>query len=138
MQYPHHRKKLIHNLRALADPDYQTRVWVDFEVPYHPYCDEFGEVVHFIFDDMDLDTRLEQAIGRILENSAEAEAVETVVESLDKVLDSAGPNASDEVYVNSRYWGEVISAARQAHNVLTKGQQPEGLFEHLQKQGPVF
>jgi hypothetical protein len=55
MQYPHYRKKLFHNLRALADPDYQTGVWVNFEVPYHPYCDEFGEVVHFIFDDMGSD-----------------------------------------------------------------------------------
>jgi hypothetical protein len=81
---------------------------------------------------MSLDTHLEQALGRFLENSDEAVAVQTVVESLERVFDSVGLDATDEVYISSEQWGEVMSAARQAYRLLTKGQEPEGLFEYLQ------
>lgn len=136
IKYPYMRKELIVNLRALADSTYQERVWVRIEQPVANYEDNLDAVVHFIFDDMSLDTHLEQAIGDILCNDDEAQVVRDVVEKLNKVLNSRDMNATDEEYISSPHWPEVVRVAKKAYTFLTAGQQPEGMFEDIKNGWP--
>ena len=136
VQNPGLRKELIFNIRSLADPIYQKRVWVDLELPVMPYEDNFDQAIHFLFDDMCLDTHIDQSMGVMLENAAEADAVQAVIEVLEIALENLPQNATDEHYINSIYWTDVISASRYAYRVLTGGQNPDGLFTDIQKGWP--
>jgi hypothetical protein len=63
VQYPPMRRELIVTIRALADVDYQCKVWVNHRSPVTPWYDSLDDAIHVIFDDMSLDTRLEQAVA---------------------------------------------------------------------------
>jgi hypothetical protein len=125
------RNELIFTLRALADPVYQRMVWVGLERPRVPYYDSFSEAIHFVFDDMSLDSHLDQAIGRILSDSSEAEAIQKLVGALNTVLDGVGLDATDEEYINSPHWDDVLQTARKAYALVTGGQSAEGMFLDL-------
>jgi hypothetical protein len=133
VRYPAMRNQLVRTIRALADVAYQGKVWVNLQLPVVPWEDNLDEAVHFILDDMSLDTYLEQAIGPLLENAEEAEAVAGVVRALKVALDRLPADASDEEFINSQYWPAVVSASRHAYRVLTGGQDPDGMFEDLGK-----
>lgn len=132
IQYPHLRKELILNLRALADSTYQRKVWTHLELPTANYEDSFGEVIHFIFDDMNLNTYdVNKAIDNLLYNDTEAKTVENVIEKLDSLLEKMGTNATDQEYINSPYWPDILEAANKAYELLTGGQKAQGMFEDI-------
>jgi hypothetical protein len=137
IKYPAMRGELILNLRALADVSYQQRVWVKHERPKEIYEDGFDFAVHFIFDDMALDTSPQHAIGAILYDEAELFAVQEVVAAINEVLADLGSRTSDKKYISSRYWPKVVAAARQAYKILTKGKDPDGLFQAIQRGEPL-
>ncbi len=136
IKYPEMRGQLIFSLRTLADVLYQQRVWVKHERPKEIYEDGFDYAVHFIFDDMALDIYPRQAIGAILYDEAELFAVQEVMAAVNEVLKDLGLNASDEEYINSRYWPKVVSTARRAYEMLTKGKEPDDLFQSIQRGEP--
>ncbi len=131
IQYPDLRKELLVNLRALADFSYQQKVWRQLERPTPKYEDSFGEVIHFIFDDMALDTHLNQAIGSLLYNEVEAEVVGRLVKKLEILLDKMGTDATDTEYINSSYWPDILETANEAYELLTSGQKAQGMFEDI-------
>jgi hypothetical protein len=133
VKYPHMRKELIFSIRTLADPVYQRRVWVDLELPRTPFEDCFDMAIHIIFDDLCLNTNLDQAIGPVLRNDTEAQAVQRLVEKIDILFDRMGLSATDQEYINSPYWPDVLEAASAAYEVLTGGQKPQSMFEDVQK-----
>jgi len=126
------RNELIGSLRALADPEYQRRVWIQLEQPLPGYEDAIDIAIHLVLDDLGLDTYLPQAMGKVLQNDAEAEAVRVVVEALVAVLDTVGPLATAEEHIRSPAWPEVVRAAAKAYEELTGGQKPENMLEDVQ------
>jgi hypothetical protein len=133
MKYPYVRRELIFNIRALADLDYQRRVWVNHELPRVHFEDSLDMTFAALFDDMGLDTHLDQAIGVFLNDNTEVQAIQRVAVELDAVLAEMDTRATDKEYINSGRWPRVLQAAAQAYRLLTGGQEPEGMFEDLQR-----
>jgi hypothetical protein len=136
IKYPEMREELIFNIRTLADVVYQQRVWINHERPKEKYENEFSYAVHFILDDMALDIYPRQAIGAILSDETELLILQEVVTAISEVLKDVGHNASDEEYICSRQWPEVVSAAKRAYRMLTGGKEPDGLFQAIQQREP--
>ncbi|HNT78706.1 MAG TPA: hypothetical protein PKH77_27165 [Anaerolineae bacterium] len=133
LKYPGLRNNLIFTLRALADPVYQQKVWVDSITPREGYIDNFDEAVHCIFDALSLEMHLEAAIDVILQDPREADMVKALVQSLNAALNNVPSNVPDQMFIESDYWPAVVRTAREAYTALTGGQNPNGMFEDLQK-----
>jgi hypothetical protein len=134
VQYPAMRDQLIFTIRTLADSYSQQKVWIEGVIPHEGYGDCFDQAIHFLFDDMTLDSDLEGAIGTLLLDEKEAEAVGKVINALHELLRVEGENRSDEDFINSPNWETVLSSSRNAYSILTKGQSPDNFLEYLSTQ----
>lgn len=121
---------MIIGVRALADPVYQKRVWVDLERPTPTFEDSLDITIGEI-GDLYLDLGVTDQIGIFLEDQREAQTMSKFWQVLDRVIDSLPENATDEVCINTPFWTELVSAAREAYQVLTKGQCPDNMFEDI-------
>jgi hypothetical protein len=122
IQLPHKREELIYYLTALSDPVYQRQAWVNHEFPTGVVYDCFDYAVHFLFDDTALADAPEKTIGWILEDEQEMQAVSKVIHAIDEVLNKLGTELTDEQYINSPEWQQVIEAAKSALPILKKTQ----------------
>jgi hypothetical protein len=108
------RERLVEALEALADPNYQERVWLKRELPADLDDDGLDFVVHFFFDDTDLSRDPLGCVGWFIRDEHEAQLVREVVEALDRVIRDVGPGESDQEYLSNKSWPMVVSSARQA------------------------
>lgn len=120
VQYPSMRKMLIDYLGNLSDREYQRRVWVNHESSKPGYCDSFGELVHFFYDDTVLAKDPYKGITYYLEDEKEAEAVRKVIATLDMIFAKYGTHKTDEQYITYPEWLDVIEAAQNARAVVTE------------------
>lgn len=133
--YPEMRNYMIESIRALADEDYQQRVWINGEMPTDKYEDCFDFAINCLFDDLSLDTDWEKAIGAVLEDETELTAVQNLVRILDELIDKIGKDKPDIDFINAQEWPTVLHTAKNVYKLLTNGKKPEGLFEEKQKGG---
>lgn len=112
-KYPEMREELLHAIHSLADVEYQRKAWVKHELP-PPKYDCFDFVIHFIYDDTRLAEDPEGAIGLFVKDEQEVELIKAVVRALERVFDALGMKATDEEYISSREWSDVLEAASQA------------------------
>ncbi len=120
VKYPGMREELEEHLRALADPEYQQRVWVDGEVDGAVQHDEFDYAVHFLYDDTQLARDPNSTIGWILKNASEAEHISVLAQSLEVIFVRYGTELSDAEYINLSEWHAVVHAARAALAALAE------------------
>jgi len=113
MQYPEMREELIGTLKALSDRQYQKKAWIQKQYPEGVVYDCFDYAVHFLFDDTSLAEKPEKLIGVILEDEYEAVLVRAVVSSIERLLAETGDDLSDEAYIYSPLWENVIRTAKQ-------------------------
>jgi len=122
VKFPQMREELLGTLTSLSEESYQQRVWIEHKLPagHTPktFYDSFDLVVHFLFDDTHLADNPKKTIGSILKNSSEAEAIKTLTQKIDRVLQVVGNQGSDKDYISSAEWPEVIDAAKAALKVL--------------------
>ena len=114
MKYPDMYKQLLRHITALADPEYQRKVWVDGDYPPGVQLDNFDLVIHFLFDDTLLAEKPESAIGWFLENKQQAAAVKKIIDRIDRILDDHVDIDTDEEYIALDEWIGVVEAARDA------------------------
>ncbi|MEV6213972.1 hypothetical protein [Nocardia sp. NPDC051833] len=113
VQYPEMRKSVIDALEALADPDYQRRVWINHEFPQENFYDDLDVNVSILYDDCVVVPDPRSRIGTVLVDGPE---VDRLIE-LDRVL---GPmigrlgNVPDATYLGDSEWPMVVIAARAA------------------------
>lgn len=110
--YPSRRRELLLNVSALADRDYQERVWVRQDFPHEGFYDDFDEVIHFFFDDSDLAEDPFNGIGDILLDEEEARLCHRLTSTLDSLLTEYGDSLSDAQYISTPEWNAIISAAK--------------------------
>jgi hypothetical protein len=113
------RANLIDAVRFLANSPTE---------PKHERYDENGKLIsffdfdlaiHILFDDIPgLDSDPRSQIGMNLANEAEAEAVSTLIQKFNAVLDSDYPDDVDIDYVKTPRWLNVVEAARVALKVI--------------------
>jgi len=116
------RAELLETLRGLADREYQQRAWVDHNYPPGVLYDSFDEAVHFLFDDTILAENPNVAIGVIVEDEKEARLIAAVCTAIKQVFEALGTELSDQEYINSSEWANVVDAAFFALQMITKEQ----------------
>lgn len=114
VKYHEMRKELEEHLRALADPAYQRRVWVDGQTDGAVQHDEFDYAVHFLYDDTQLASDAHSTVGWILKSASEAECIAALVKSIDVVFERYGTKLSDAEYIELPEWRSVVLAAEAA------------------------
>lgn len=113
-KYPEMRKELVGHLQALADPEYQQRVWVEGGSEGAIQHDEFDYAVHFLYDDTQLARDTRSTIGSILRDTGEVDRIETLVSAIEGIFQRYGTELSDAQYIGLPEWRSVVGAAREA------------------------
>lgn len=120
VKYPEMRKELEEHLRALADPAYQRRVWVDGQAEGAVQHDEFDYAMHFLYDDTELASDAHSTVGWILNDASEAECITALVNSIDVVFERYGTELSDAEYIELPEWRTLVLAADAAAASLAR------------------
>jgi hypothetical protein len=118
--HPMMRRELLLNLRALSDPDYQQRIWIEHGTEGTIQYDEFDAAVHFLYDDTSpsLAENPQAQVGYILKSEAEAEKIAALVKTIDAIFDKYGLDLTDAEYIAVPEWQSVVAAARDARSVI--------------------
>jgi putative heme iron utilization protein len=120
LQHPWWRETLLGALETLADRAYQQQVWIEKHYPPNVQYDDFDRVVHVLFDDTALADAPEKTIGYILEDETEMHAVTVVIKLIDAMLKTHGTDLTDEQYLQTPEWAQVVAVAQTALSVLNK------------------
>ena len=120
IKYPLLRQQLFHTIGALADREYQRKAWVEKDFPPPIKYDCFDYAVHFLYDDTTLADSTEDALGSILASHDEVKAMRRLIAALEKVFAQTGTDATDEEYINSSEWDDVVEAAQAALRILNR------------------
>ena len=121
VEYPEMRLNVVLAIQALADLDYQWRVWVRREYPHSNFFDDFTLNIHILYDDTRLLELLDEArIGAFLRDEDEREALRPLRDALDTLFDRHGMKLTDEQYMTTPEWTAVVSAAQAALPVFTR------------------
>jgi hypothetical protein len=114
------RTEIIGAVRALADVDYQLRVWVRREYPHDNYYDDFTMNAHILLDDTTVLDDPFGAIGVYLRSAEEAEALLPLKAALGGLFDRLGGELEDIHYIESPLWPCVVNAAKGGLAALTE------------------
>src|SRR5215470_9815793 len=99
VKYPSMRAEVIETLKYLSDIEYQREAWVNHNFPEGIEFDCFDNSVHLLLEDLSLVKAPERALGTVLENQEELDAVRHVAVAIDNVLKVHGTDLSDAEYI---------------------------------------
>ena len=116
VRFPDMRNEVVTALEALADPDYQRRVWLEHEYPSPSYYDDLSLNTHILFDDTRVLPDPTVRLGVIL-YAREVEPLRALGQVLDSMIDDLG-DSDDSVYLQDARWPAVVEAARVALDVV--------------------
>ncbi|WP_369386269.1 hypothetical protein AB5J72_00550 [Streptomyces sp. CG1] len=119
-QLPQMREQIISAVQALSDPDHQRRVWIERQYPHPGYFDDLTLNIHILYDDTAVLDHPSAAIGTTLRDASEAQAMQSLADRLDEILDALEPEADDAAYLAHPLWPGVVEAAAQAHAALAR------------------
>lgn len=117
VRYPEMRVQVLSAVGALADRQYQQRVWIDRIYPHDNYYDDLDLNINILYDDTTVLPDPETALGTILLDSVEVDALRSLAEQLDPIIDELG-DLPDSRYLSHPKWHGVVSAARSALEVM--------------------
>lgn len=120
------RQEILHSIWALSNKEYQQEGWLNQKnLPRGVEFDNFGEAVHWLFDDTSLADDTFGCIGWYLVDEEEANLVRKVLDSVDEVLDEVWARTPkgtkyipDQEFLNSPKWENVVEAASNAWKVM--------------------
>ncbi|GEM_PF-2206616 len=107
LRQPWARAELLAYLEELAAPDPRA-IWID--ETRRGLVSGIDQIIHFFFDDHDLDHR---ALGDVLIDKGEVAAVKPVLCALDHLVQRL-PDGGDDDYAGHAAWPAVRNAAREA------------------------
>jgi hypothetical protein len=113
------RDEVIGAVQALADLEYQRRVWIRQELPQPGYYDDLTVNIHILYDDTRVLEEPADTVGDVLRSDAEAAAMVPMRDQLDALFERYGTDLSDEEYLNTPEWPGVVRAAQHALAALT-------------------
>lgn len=125
-KYPQMRDELLETMRTLSDLEYQWSAWVNHNFPPGVQHDEFDYAVHFLYDDSSLAEAPERAIGLFVKDQHEVHLIKAVISALDQVFDALGMECTDEQYISSPLWAEVLRTASEASHAMSGKQLSVG------------
>lgn len=117
VRYPEMRIQVLSAVNALADRDYQQRVWIDRIYPHENYYDDLDLNISILYDDTLVLPDPATALGTILANTVEVGSLRSLAEHLDPIIDELG-DSPDSRYLSHPKWPGVVSAANAALEVM--------------------
>lgn len=117
VRYPEMRHQVFSAVSALADPQYQQRVWLDRIYPHENYYDDLDLNISILYDDTSVLSDSASTMGQILANHEEVERFRSLAELLDPIIDELG-DSPDSRYMSHPGWPAVVDAAKSALAVM--------------------
>jgi hypothetical protein len=118
LKLPQWRCELMETLQELADPGYQQKAWIEGKRDKDKVVGA-QQVYHSLFDDLDLRSDAQGAIGKFLFDEVELAAVTPVVETMFAICEELGQPTSAACLVHP-LWPQVVAAAAAARGVLAQ------------------
>lgn len=111
VRYPYMRREAIRAVAALADRQYQERVWVNRLLPHPNYYDALDEEIHWLFDDLELLPDPGPADGDVLLPGDECAHLRNLGAAFDPMIDRLG-DAPDDQYLADPEWPSIVDLAQ--------------------------
>jgi hypothetical protein len=118
VKFPDMRSDIIAAVRALADSEYQNRVWIERRYPHEGYFDDFTNNVHILYDDTKVLENPEGSVGLFLRSQEEAVALVDLANAMNAMFLALGTDRSDIEYMESTLWDNVVKSAIAALKVI--------------------
>lgn len=113
------REEVFSAVRALADSEYQKRVWIERKYPNPDYFDDFTLNVN-ILDDATILDNPHAVIGYTLASEEEAQAMKSLADRLLQIIEEVGSESPDSAFLASPLWNGVVEAAKNVLEVMTQ------------------
>jgi hypothetical protein len=122
VQYPSMRDEVRVAAEYLADLDYQRRVWRErLPPPDGENSYTWDLAVHVLFDDTTVARDARGAIGVVLRDEREADAIARLVEAIERAwTEAGGAEASEAELLATLGWREVVGAAAAASREMSR------------------
>ena len=117
VRFPEMRKEVVGVLAALADRDYQQRVWIDRIYPKEGFFDDLTLNINLLYD-MVLPNP-ETSLYTVLLNQDEVDSLSRLESFLGPLVSDLG-DASDARYLSDPRWEQIVSAAKTALSSMTQ------------------
>ena len=117
VKYPEMRAQVIASLRALSDPEYQQRVWIERQFPHEQFYDDLRENIGMLYDTSLVLDAPATRVGDILVDDSEVVVLEELRTTLTPVIDDLG-DADDGAYMRDVRWPAVVATAEAARRLL--------------------
>ncbi|WP_410654180.1 SCO4402 family protein [Amycolatopsis sp. lyj-112] len=114
--YPAMREMVVDAVRALSDVDYQWREWVRRESG--PALQDSFTMQFNALEDVRMLEEPKGALSDILRDEREVAIFGPLNDALENLFGKLGTELSDEEYLNSAEWPQVVDAAKEALAVL--------------------
>ncbi|MCN9243085.1 hypothetical protein NGF19_20160 [Streptomyces sp. RY43-2] len=118
--FPDMRRNVISAVRALADAEYQRRVWIERIYPREGYYDDFTLNLNILYDDTLVLDDPASTLGTVLRSEGEVSAMEALASAVDALLQREGDGRMDADYMASPLWDAVLRSALVAYEVMTR------------------
>ena len=119
VKFPQLRAEMVDAVRALADHEYQWRVWIRQDLPQPDWYDDLTLNIHVLYDDTRVLEAPTETVGDVLRTTDEATALMPLAQALDTLFTRHGKHLSDEEYLATPEWSTVVVAAGTALRALT-------------------
>ena len=116
LRHPEVRRQILDALEAIADRDYQQRVWIKRRLPHDNFHDDLSTNIHILFDDTQVVSHADKQVGFSI-YPEEIALLEDVGLRLGSLIDDLG-DAEDSAYLAHPAWPEVVAAAGRAAQVI--------------------
>jgi len=111
IKYPEMRREVANALAALADPEYQQRVWIDRNYPRDNFYDDLSLNINILYDMVLPDPTSRK--GAVLLDENEVEQLTRLEEVLGPLIADLR-DAPDGAYMSDPRWKQVVVAASSA------------------------
>ncbi|MET9482693.1 hypothetical protein [Streptomyces sp. NPDC006638] len=120
VSFPDMRRNVVSAVRALADEEYQHRVWVGRIYPQEGFYDDLSVNLNILYDDTLVLDDPPSALGTVLTSEEEVAAMVVLASAVDDLLRREGNDKTDAEYVASPLWGAVLRSASTALVILSR------------------
>lgn len=111
LRFPHKRAELIENLRDI--------VRTENEIDSSSETFEIDELIHFLFDDTDLNDGSRNSVGDILLDIEEQKSIHDLSFTISQMLQVVGDKTTEH-FLRHPTWSAVVSRAKHALTTIEK------------------
>ncbi|GGT62287.1 hypothetical protein GCM10010207_72360 [Streptomyces atratus] len=120
VSFPDMRRNVISAVGALADKEYQRRVWVERIYPQEGFYDDFSMNLNILYDDTLVLDDPASTLGTVLRSEEEVAAMVMLASAINNLMGREGNEKTDAEYMKSPLWGAVLRSASAACAIMSR------------------